>query len=361
MIRSIRAIWRSNMRIPYERCLELVAQIFENAGLKKERSYQQADLFVATEARGVWSHGIGLVLKYTEQFLKKTINTEPEIQIVKKYPSSAVIDGDCGLGVTVLESGIALAMDMASETGMGCVTITNLQHYAAGLYYAPKVTDDGKILMLMANSPGSMAPFGGTRKYYGTNPFTFAAPMGTLPCYCLDMASSVCAGNKLENAMNLGRKVPEGLGLDRNGEPSTDPEEILRHGSLLPFGGAKGSGIAGMVNIMTGILSGGAFEDDVISLCRDVKKPSNYGCYAQVLDITKFMSLSEYNERAEKWAGAVLANPPAKGVKQVVYPGYLEGMRYREAKEKGLELSDISLRNLELAGKMTGVDIRRMI
>ena len=348
------------MTVSYEKCLETVARIFERAGVQRERAYQLADLFVTTEAKGVWSHGVGLVLKYTEQFLKRTINTEPDIRILKKFPSCAVMDEDEGPGIKVLEQAISLAVTMADETGVGSVTITNLQHYAAGLYYAPGVTAKGKILTLMANSPASMAPYGGTEKYYGTNPFTFAAPMGELPCYCLDMASSVCAGNKLENAMNLGESVPEGLGLDRNGRPTTDPEEILLHGSLLPFGGAKGSGIAGMVNIMAGILSGGAYETDVISLCRDVKKPANYGCYVQVLDIAKFMDMKEYNRRAEKWGRAVLANPPAKEAGQVVYPGYLEELRYREAQENGLKLSDISLRNLKLAAELVGINSEKL-
>ena len=349
------------MKVSLDRCEEVVALIFQRAGLRPERARQQADLFVTTEAKGVWSHGIGLVLKYTQQFLKQTIQTEPRIRVLRRTPNAAVLDGDRGLGVTVVEHGMELAMEMARNTGNGCVTMTNLQHYAAGLYYAQRPTQDGMILMMMANSPSSMAPFGGTRKYFGTNPFTFAAPMGRLPAYCLDMATSVCAGNKLENAMNLGQPVAPGLGLDRNGRTCTDPEEILRHGSLLPFGGAKGSGIAGMINILAGILSGAAYQDDVISLCRDVRKPSNYGCYMQVLDISKFMDLSEYTRRAETWAQAILDNPPGEGFDRVVYPGYPEGMRWQRAKETGLELTPIGLRNLKLAGELVGLDVEELL
>lgn len=349
------------MTVSYEASIDLMGQIFTRAGLRPERARQQAELFASTEAKGVLSHGVGLTLKYTEQFLKGTIQTEPQITVLRRTPASAVLDGGQGLGVTVVSAGIEMAMEMAAQTGAGCVTVTNLQHYAAGLYYAERPVQAGMILTLMANSPCSMAPFGGSKKYYGTNPLTFAAPMGDLPPYCLDMASSVCAGNKLENAMNLGQSVPEGLGLDRYGQPCTDPEEILRHGSLLPFGGAKGSGIAGMVNILAGILSGGAYEDDVISLCRDRNKPSNYGCCIQVLDIAKFMDMERYRQRAENWARTVLENPPAAGFDRVVYPGYLEGMRYRRAKEEGLPLSDISVVNLKKAGELVKLDVPALL
>lgn len=349
------------MRISFDAGVEIVSMIFEKAGLPPQRARQQAELFVTTEAKGVLSHGIGLVAKYTEQFLKGTINTEPDVRIVRENPAALIMDGDRGLGVTVLNHATDAAMELASQNGIGCVTVTNLQHYAAGLYYAQRPTDAGMIMLLMANSPKSMAPFGGRVKYLGTNPMTFAAPMGTLPCYCLDMATSVCAGNKLENAMNLQQSVPLGLGLDRFGKPSTDPEEILKHGSLLPFGGAKGSGIAGMINIMAGILSGAAYQDDVISLCRDVEKPANYGCCMIMLDIRKFMDFAQYSQRAEIWANAILQNPPADGFERVIYPGYAEGMRWREAKESGLELSEISIKNLKIAGKMVDLNVDKLL
>lgn len=344
------------MTVPYDQCVKAIATIFEKAGLAEDKARQQAELFVSTEARGVWSHGVGLTLKYTEQFLKKTICTEPSIRQIRCGASAAVLDGDRGLGVAVVQKGVEVAMEMALETGVGCVTITNLNHYAAGMYYADLPIRSGMMFTMMANSPCSMAPYGGGRKYFGTNPLTFAAPMGGLPAYCLDMASSVCAGNKLENAMNLGQPVPEGMGLDRHGAPCTDPAEILRHGSLLPFGGAKGSGIAGMVNLLAGVLSGGAFQDDVISLCRDTQKPANFGCFIQVLDIAKWMDYQVYSHRTETWGREILALPPAPGFQRVVYPGFLEEERRLDALANGLHLSDISVLNLEKAGKLVGVD-----
>lgn len=349
------------MRRSCEFYTELVAEIFTKTGLRPARARQQANLFVTTEAKGVLSHGLALVNKYTEQFLKGTINTEPQIRIERKTPAVAAIDGDGGLGVTVAEAGIGLAMEMSETFGIASVSMTNLQHYAAGLYYAERPAAHGKILLMMANSPASIAPFGGSKKYFGTNPMTFAAPMGTLPPYCLDMASSVCAGNKLENAMNLGQKVPEGLGVDRNGAPCTDPEEILRHGSLLPFGGPKGSGIAGMINIFAGILTGAAYQDDVISLCRDRAKPSNYGCQILMLDVQRFMDMVEYTHRAEQWAHGILNNPPAKGFDRVIYPGYAEGLRLRDAREHGLVPCEVGKQSLILAEQRVGMELAEVL
>lgn len=345
------------MIVSYEKCLGVMAVIFERAGLSPKRARQQAELFAVTEAYGVLSHGVGLSLKYTEQFLKNTINTEPKVKVLHRYPGTAVLDGDQGLGVTVMEQAIELVTEMASQNGIACVSVTNLQHYAAGIFYARKPAQRGMIFTMMANSPKSMAPYGGSRRYYGTNPMTFSAPMGKYPMYCLDMATSAVAGNKLENAAALGKSVPEGQGLDRDGNPCTDPEEILSHGSLLPFGGAKGSGLAGMINIQAGILSGAAYLDDVVSLCRERSKPANYGCFLQAVDIQKFLSLTEYCSRAEQWVEGILKNPPAKGFQQVVYPGYLEQQRYEQAYREGILLSEISFRNLVEAGKRVGIDV----
>lgn len=120
------------MRRSCEFYTELVAEIFTKAGLRPARARQQANLFVTTEAKGVLSHGLALVNKYTEQFLKGTINTEPQIRIERKTPAVAAIDGDGGLGVTVAEAGIGLAMEMSETFGIASVSMTNLQHYSHG-------------------------------------------------------------------------------------------------------------------------------------------------------------------------------------------------------------------------------------
>ena len=345
------------MKIGYEECYFLMTEIFEKAGLSHKRAEQQAKLFAETEAYGIVSHGVALTLKYTQLFLKGTINTEPEINIVCKEKAVAVLDGGQGLGVAVIEEAISQAMKMASEFGTGIVTVTNLQHYAAGIYYGRRPTHAGMLFTMMANTPGTMAPYGSRQRYFGTNPMTFAAPMGKYPVYCLDMATSAVAGNKVENAYIMGEKIAEGIGIDRKGRSCTDPKEIMTAGALLPFGGAKGSGLAGMINIQAGILSGAAYRNDVVSLCRETDNPANYGCFIQVTDISKFLSFEKYTERAELWVEDILASPPADGFERVVYPGYMEQWRYAQAIKNGLELTAAGVHNLVEAGKLVGVTV----
>lgn len=349
------------MRVSLDNCRLAVAAVLESAGLRRERAGELAELLVVTQARGVWSHGVNLTHKYAKQIQGGTLEQEPAIRVQKQSQIIAKLDGDRGLGVTVVTDAVARAMEMARNTGVGIVTFTNLQHYAAGLYYAQRPVQQGMIFLMVANSPASMAPYGGTEKYYGTNPFTFAAPMGKYPAYCLDMATTAVAGNKLENAMNLGERVPYGLGLDRNHQPSQDPGEILYHGCLLPFGGMKGSGIAGMVNILGGLLSGGAYGADVNSMCTDSAKPANYGGFVLVLDIAHFMDMEIYTARAENWVEGILRNPPAEGFDRVVYPGYPEEERWQDAVKNGLELGEIAIQKLKLAGELTGVDVMALL
>lgn len=346
-----------NMRVPYDDCLEMVAGIFERVGLDREKARAQADMMVDAEALGILSHGLNLIPKYVACYLSGAINTSPDVRVSDKAPSVAIVDGDAGPGPVVMDKAIDVAIKKARINGISAVACTNLQHYGAGMHYVWKAIEEGMIITITANAPANIAPYGGSRKYYGTNPLTFASPMGSLPPYILDMASSSIAGNKLENYMRKGEKVPLGIGFDRNGNPSEDAEEIMKYGSLLPFGGAKGSGIAGMINLISGVLVPGAAYEDVISLSRSRESPSSYGCMIRVMDISSFIDMEEFNSEAENWGSAILLNPPAKGFDSVVYPGYREFLRKKDSKRNGMELSEYSIECLKKGAEITGFEI----
>lgn len=346
-----------NMRVPYDECLEMVTGVFEKAGLEREIAISQADMMVDAEALGIVSHGLNLIPKYVGCYLAGAINISPEVRVEDKAPSVAVVDGDAGPGPVVMDKAIDIAMEKARVNGISSVVCTNLQHYGAGMHYVWKAVEEGMMIFITANAPANMAPYGGSRKYYGTNPMTFSSPMGSLPPYTLDMASSAIAGNKLENYMRKGEKAPEGIGLDRNGKPSCDPEEIMKYGSLLPFGGAKGSGIAGMINLISGVLVPGAAYEDVISLARSREKPSCYGCMIRVINISSFIDMEEFNSKAENWGSAILLNPPADGFDSVVYPGYREYLRKNDSKRNGIELSEYSIDCLKKGAELSGSEI----
>jgi LDH2 family malate/lactate/ureidoglycolate dehydrogenase len=204
-----------------------------------------------------------------------------------------------------------------------------------------------------------MAPFGGAKKLFGTNPFTFGAPAGKFPPYILDMATTMVAGNKIEYYMRANKPVPAGYGLDRHGAECIDPVEIMKYGSLMPFGGVKGSGIAGMANILGGILSGGGFAEEVISLCRDVRMPANYGCHINLIHVDSVMDSTRYAERMEQWIEKILGAPPAKGFERVVYPGFIEEEKFQRAQCEGVEIAENIQRQLVEAGGLVGLDMAR--
>lgn len=346
-------------KIPFAKLMDAVTHLFERVGLREPLAREEAELFVHTEAKGVFSHGLDLVLKHVQQMVKGNMNLESTVKVVREAGAFAVLDGDRGPGPVVVNRALDVGMEKAKTAGVASVWITNLQHYAAGLTYAAKAVRSGMIVTMCANSPPSMAPFGGVKKLYGTNPFTFGAPAGKYPPYILDMATTVVAGNKIEYYMKANQPVPTGYGLDRHGAASTDPVEIMKYGSLMPFGGAKGSGIAGMVNLLSGILSGGGFAEEVVSLCRDVKIPANYGCYINLIHIDSVMGAARYTERMEQWIAKILANPPAKGFERVVYPGLIEEEKFQRAQREGVEVADGIYQQLVEAGGLVGLDMAK--
>ena len=334
-----------------ENCIQ---QLYEKAGVNSEDARRQAENLVSCEAKGIWSHGVGLAKRHLEDVVAGKINLTPNITVTRESASTAMIDGDNGLGTAVAVFAVKYAIEKAKKTGCASIGVTGGNHFGAGQYFAELAIAENMIIYIYTTGDATMVPFGGTKKYFGTNPYTYGAPAGKYPPYILDMATTLGAARKVQQCQMDGLPAPEGWGIDKYGNPTTDPQKILGEGAMLPFGGPKGFGIAGMVDIMGGVLNGSAYRDDICCMPVGSRKVNN-GYFVQVIDIASFIDPKEFNRRMEIFAKDVCSNPPAPGFKEVFYPGYKNGRDRENAMKKGLLLNDTVIKSLEQTAALVNV------
>ncbi len=342
------------MKVAFNELKAQVAKVFAANGFNEENAAQMADVLCMAEARGVYSHGIQMVPAYMRMVDEKIVTPNPEIKVVSETDSTLKIDGDRGFGGIVVAKAVDMAAAKAKKSGSCSVAIGNSPHYGAGAYYVQRAADLGMIAYLYANADKTANPFGGAGRYFGTNPYSFAAPAGKYNYATLDMATTVTAWSKLYAAIQDGvKEVSPLMGVDRNGNPCTDPEEILYHGALSHFGGPKGYGIAFMINLVTGVLTGPKFLADDIE-CQGFRSgTATISSYLQVTDIEHFTPLSEYVRKMEEFLTDLKSVKPAEGFKEVFFPGEMENRNLDRSMAEGVTIHDAAYENfVEAAGKL---------
>ena len=344
------------MRASIKQWENAVKTIFTTAGIREDCSEAVAYAVTMAEARGVYSHGIGLIDSYMNELKIKAFNPDPTTKIIKERAATALIDGDKAIGHFTALQAMDIAMKKAEACGTASVAVRNCNHYGAGLQYVLKACQAGKIAWMYCNTDPCMAPWGGTKKYIGTNPYTFGTPAGKYAPFILDMATTAAAYNKILHFKADGKPVPAGWGVDSKGRPTTDPDAIISGGSMLPFGGIKGYGIATMIDIMGGVLTGEHYGYDVHCRAWAEDDPANIGYVICVMDIAAYMDLDEYNARMEDYFDMLHACPKAEGVDAIYYAGEMEGQRYEKALKEGIDLEDMSLKNYIYACEQVGLD-----
>lgn len=347
-------------RVDYSELIRCVKQLYEKAGVSEEHALYQAENLVSCEAKGIWSHGIGLGKRHLEDIVAGKINLKPKFRIAENSPTTVNLDGDNGPGTAVAVYALREAIKRAKKAGMASVCVTGGNHYGAGHYYAQLAAEENMLLFLYGTGDATAAPFGGRKRYFGTNPYTFGSPAGKYAPYILDMATTIGAARKVQQCAMDKIPAPEGWGIDKDGNPTQDPEQILGDGAMLHFGGPKGYGLAGMIDIMGGVLTGAAFRNDICCMPVNGGKV-NFGYFLQAIDISRFMPVGQYNERMETLVEDLTNIPSAPGFKEVLYPGEMEGRKLKSAKKDGVELSDMAYEALEETAKLVGVRIKDIL
>lgn len=284
------------------------------------------------------THGLARLQQYMDRVSNGLVKAVPELKFSEKTPVAAHLDGDNGFGFIVASKAMEDAIRRAKTYGIGIVTANHSNHFGMGATYVLQALNEGMISLVFTNSAKQMPPFGGKDTLLGISPFAAGAPSQNEVPYILDMAPSVVAKGKIRRAARRGEKIPLGWAYDKDGKPTEDANEALS-GSMAPIGGPKGSGIAILMDVMSGVLSGAAFGGEVGDQYKEAR-PQNVGHCFIAIKPDVFMSSDEFRSRMDTLVQRVHSVTPAEGFQEVLFPGEPEYRLNVQRNKEGLPFAD---------------------
>tara|TARA_B100001057_G_scaffold482309_1_gene557440 strand:- start:253 stop:1257 length:1005 start_codon:yes stop_codon:yes gene_type:complete len=323
----------------------LVKNIFIKHGLTSNHSKICSDAILNAELVGANSHGLSRLKMYCDRINKKVINPKPKIKIKKLSSSISYVDADNSIGFVAADIAIKKAISNAQETGIGLVAVKNSGHYGLSGYYAEQAVKKNLIAMIYTNAPPAVAPHGASKKLFGTNPICFGTPTGSKVPFILDTSISMINRGKIRFAARNNKKIPEGVALDKFGKPTTDAKKALQ-GVQLPIAEFRGSGLAWMVDILSGVLTGGNHAGKVKDPFDDFSGPQNIGHLFITFKTNLFVK--NYSSRIKENIKRIKGLPKIKGIKEIMYPGQNKYKRLKMNLKKKIKISKIIERDLEI-------------
>ncbi|SHG85989.1 ureidoglycolate dehydrogenase [Ornithinibacillus halophilus] len=325
------------MKLQVKELNDLIKNKLHRAGLSEEHADIVADVLVHADIRGYHSHGAMRVEYYAERIAKGGINTNPSFQFEKTGPTTAIFDGDNGVGHVVAKESMNEAIKIAKENGIAIVGAKKMSHSGALSYFVQQAAHEDLIGISVCQSDPMVVPFGGAEPYYGTNPIAFAAPGENDDIVTFDMATTVQAWGKILDKRSRNESIPDDWAVDENGESTTDPFKVK---ALLPIAGPKGYGLMMMVDILSGILLGLPYGNKVSSMYEDLTEYRNLGQLHIVINPNYFTGLETFKHSLSNSMKDLNAIKPAPGFSEVSYPGQRSEMRKRNSEENGVEIVD---------------------
>ncbi len=316
---------------------KLVTKIFINHGLNKNHAIICAAALVNAELVGAPSHGLSRLKMYCERIKKNLINPKPKIKIKKISQSITHIDAKNSIGFIAADIGMKEAIKNAKKTGFGLVGIKNSGHYGLSGYYAEQAVKKNLTTLVFTNAPPAIAPHGALKTLFGTNPICFGTPTDSKIPFILDSSVSMINRGKIRFAARTGKKIPPGVALDKFGNPTTDAKKALR-GVQLPIASFRGSGFAWMVDILSGVFTGGNHGGKVKDPFDDFSGPQNIGHLFIVMKSNIFVG--NYSERIKENIKRIKKLPKIKGIKEILYPGQNKFRRYKKNYNKNIHISE---------------------
>ena len=303
-----------------------------------------ADALINAELVGAPSHGLSRLKMYCDRINKKVINPKPKIKIKKISQSISHVNADNSIGFVAADIGIKQAIKNAKKTGIGLVGIKNSGHYGLSGYYAEQAVKKNLIAFCFTNAPPAIAPHGARKSLFGTNPICFGTPTSSKVPFILDTSVSVINRGKIRVAARTGKKIPKGVALDKFGKPTTDAKKALE-GVQLPIAEFRGSGLAWMVDILSGVFTGGNHAGRVKDPFDDFSGPQNIGHLFIVIKPNLFVG--NYNQRIKENIKRIKRLPKIKGVKEILYPGQSKSRRYKINLKKVINIPKNILEDLK--------------
>jgi len=336
--------------IKAEELTSLVDRILVGAGVPPEKASLTATALVASNLRGVDSHGVQLLTYYVDQLLAGEMDPHTNGEVVSESGSCMLFDGRNGIGQWIADTCCRHAIRIARDHGIGMVTARESNHFGAAAWWALKMREAGMIGIVMCNASPIVPPWQGKRGRLGTNPICMALPGPFL----LDMATTTVAAGKIFKAKINGKEeIPAGWAFTSEGVPTTRTEEAFK-GLLMPLGGYTGSGLAMMVEILCSVLSGGAMSTEVGGI-RFRGKTVRVSQMYLAIDISRFMPVEEFTARMEHLVGVIKSTPTAPGYDEVLVAGDPEWRTEADRLANGVPIEDGNWETLLKTAERVGV------
>lgn len=306
--------------------------IFKEIGCSDEHASLATDVLLSADLRGIDSHGLARLSGYVRLWEAKRINTTPLIKTVHQSPSTAVVDGDSGLGLVVAPHAMKLAIEKASVAGTGWVAVRNSNHFGIAGYHAMMALEHDMIGWAMTNASPLVAPTFSVERLLGTNPIAVAIPADKQPPFVADMATTTAANGKLEILQRKNKEAPLGWIQNKDGSPSSNPHELKDGGALIPLGSDyehgshKGYGLGAMVDILSAVLSGANYGPWVPPFVSFLKPPADpvgkgIGHFLGAMRIDAFRPADEFKKHMDKWIARFRSAKTTQGNERVLIHG----------------------------------------
>ena len=318
-------------------------EIFIKHKLSKKHSEICVDYLIKAELVDAPSHGLARLKMYCDRIKKKLINPRPKINIKKISASVSHVDADDSIGFVAADIGVKQAIYNAKKTGIGLVAVKKSGHYGLSSFYAEQAVKKNLMVFCFTNAPPALAPHGSKKPLFGTNPICFGVPTGKAP-FILDASTSIINRGKIRRASKLGLKIPYGVALDKNGIITTDPKKALK-GTQLPIAGYKGSGLAWMVDILSGVLTGSSHGGKTKDPFDDFTGPQNMGHLFMVINPKLFIG-KNFLKEMKKNIALVKKLPKAKGFSSILYPGEKKNKTYKKNLNKDIRIPSKILKEI---------------
>ena len=357
-----------NHTYSYTRLYQFVHSIFIIMGCSKEHADIAAKVLVSADVRGVDSHGVARLSGYLRLWEAGRIKATPNIEIVHQTPSTAVINGDAGLGLVVAPFAMQVAIDKAKQVGTGWVSVKNSNHFGIAGYHAMMALEHDMIGMAMTNASALVAPTFSNERMLGTNPIAVAIPAGTQPPFVADFATTTAANGKLEILQRKNSDTPHGWVQDAVGNPSTNANELKQGGALLPLGGDrehgshKGYALGSIVDIFSAVLSGASYGPWAPPFPAYVPMPVNMpgeglGHFFGAMRIDAFRPAEDFKSHMDNWISRFHEAKPIDENQKVLVPGDPEREMEVIRMKEGIPVVDSVVEDLKKVGEQFGIEL----
>ena len=326
--------------------------VFQGLGVPEDEARICADVLIASDLRGIESHGVGRLKYYYDRIQAGVQFTTTAMEIVKETETTVLVDGHHGMGHVIAHRSMRMAIDKAKQYGLGAVTVRNCTHFGIAGYYPLMAAEEGLMGFTVTNARPAIAPTFSTEPMLGTNPIAFAAPSDMDYPFCFDGATPITQRGKIEVAARAEKPIPEGMVIDDEGQPMTDPDEILAAlgtatAALLPLGGAgeelaghKGYDLATMVEILSASLSGGVFMKDLLGFAPNgSRRPYMLGHFFLAIDVEHFIPLELSRHITGQIMRALQNARKAPGQERIYVAGEKEHEKEIVIREQGVPVN----------------------